>query len=67
MDSDETLHKKWSFPLRVYLVNFTKSASVDLVIFTKEIPNWRLYFLCSESASFLLKILTECNIIVYGF
>ena len=36
-----TLHKKWSFPLRISSVNATKSAAqfpTDLVTFTEEIP-----------------------------
>ena len=33
-----SLHKKWSFPLRISSVNMTKYA---------EILNWKLHFLCS--------------------
>ena len=40
---DLTLHEKWSFPLRISLVNVT----ADLVIFTEEILNGKLHFLCS--------------------
>ena len=36
-----TLHKKWSFPLKISSVNVTKSA------FTDEILNGKLHFLCS--------------------
>ena len=36
------LHKKWSFSLRISSVNVTKPA--DLVTFTKEILNGKLYF-----------------------
>ena len=44
-----TLNKKWSFPLRISSVNVTKSAGngQDLVTFTEEIRNGKLYFLCS--------------------
>ena len=45
-----TLHKKWSFPLRVSSVNVTNSAVYcDLVTITEEIRNGKLHFLCSES------------------
>ena len=40
-----SLHKKWTFPLRISSVNANKFA--DLVTFTEEIVNGRLYFLCS--------------------
>ena len=39
-----TLHKKWSFPLRISSENVT----ADLVTFTEEILNRKLYLLCSE-------------------
>ena len=39
-----TLHKKRSFPLRISLVNVTKSAVSK---FTEEILNGKLHFLCS--------------------
>ena len=43
------LHKKWSFPLRISLVNVTKTAvSWILVSFTDEIRNGGLHFLCSN-------------------
>ena len=43
-----TLHKKWSFPLRISTVNVSKFAeTADLVTFTKEILNVKLRFLCS--------------------
>ena len=38
------LYKKWSVPLRISSVN----VSADLVIFTEEILNGKLHFLCSE-------------------
>ena len=41
-----TLHKKLSFPLRVFSENVTKSAA-DLDTFPEEIPDGRLHFLCS--------------------
>ena len=43
--SDTLLHKKISFPFRIYLVNVT----ADLVTFTEEILNGKLNFLCSIS------------------
>ena len=42
---ETTLHKKWSFPLRISSVN------ADLVTFTEEILNGKLYFLCSARVS----------------
>ena len=39
---DESLHKKWSFPLRI------SSVPADLATFTEEIINVKLHFLCSE-------------------
>ena len=38
------LHKKWSFPLRISSVNVE---TADLVTFTEEILNGKLYFLCT--------------------
>ena len=37
-----SLHKKWSFPLRISSVTFP----ADLLTFTEQIPNRTLYFLC---------------------
>ena len=46
--SDASLHKKWSFPLRISSVNVTKSAvSCGFGPFTEEILNGKLHFLCS--------------------
>ena len=39
-----SLHKKWSFPLRISSVNVTKSARFTC---TEEILNGKPYFLCS--------------------
>ena len=40
-----TLHKQWSFPLRISLVNVTTlQFPVDLVTFTEEILNEKLHF-----------------------
>ena len=40
--------KKWSFTLRIFSVNVTKSAeTANLIIFTEETLNGKLYFLCS--------------------
>ena len=45
----QTLHKKRSFPLRIFSVNATKSTgNANLVTFTEEILNGKLHFLCSE-------------------
>ena len=42
------LHKKWSFPLRIYSVNVSKPQfPADLVTFTEEILNGKLHFFCS--------------------
>ena len=37
------LHKKWNFSLRIFSVNLT----ADLVTFTDEIFNGKLYIFCS--------------------
>ena len=43
-----TLHKQWSFPLRISSVNADESAvPVDFVTFTEGIVNGKLHFLCS--------------------
>ena len=52
-----TLHKKWSFPLRIFSVNVTKPQfphiywrnpdPADFLTFTEEILNEKLHFLCS--------------------
>ena len=43
-----SLHKEWNFPLRISSINVTKSAvSSGLVMFTEEIHNGKLHFLCS--------------------
>ena len=47
-----TLHKKWSFPLRICLLNVTNlQKTANLVTFTEEILNGKLHFLCSVSKS----------------
>ena len=48
--------KKRSFPLRISLLNVTKSAVScdqfpDLLIFTEEIVNRKLHFLCNTNSS----------------
>ena len=44
--------KNEGFPLRIYSVNETKSGgNADLVTFTKEILNEKLYFLFGEGSS----------------
>ena len=56
-----SLHKKWSFPLRISSVNVTKSSvscgfgpqfPKDLVTYTEEILNGKLHFLCSVISIF---------------
>ena len=43
-----SLQKNWSFPLRIFSVNVTKSVeNCCLVTFTEEILNGKLHFLCS--------------------
>ena len=45
--------RKWNFPLRVSLVNVTKSAgNCGLITFTGEILNGKFHFLCSATCSF---------------
>ena len=47
-DKKLSLHKKWSIPLRISSVNVSKPQfSANLVIFTEEIHDRKLYFLCS--------------------
>ena len=41
----QTLHIKWSFPLRIFSVNVTTAANV--ITFTEQILNGKLHFLCS--------------------
>ena len=46
---EKSLHKNWSFSLRISPVTVTKYAeTADLVTFTGEIFNGKLHFLCSE-------------------
>ena len=48
-----TMHKKWSFLVRISPVNVTKLArNFGFGTFAKEILNRRLHFLCSESTIF---------------
>ena len=48
----QTLHKKWSLPLRSSSVNVATSAeNCGFVTFSEEILNGKLYFLCSEKLS----------------
>ena len=49
-----TPHKKWSFPIRIFSVNVTKSAAADLVTSTEEILIRKLHFLCSALLWFTL-------------
>ena len=51
-----SLHKKWSFPLRISSVNMAKSASSDLVTFTEEIFNGKLRFFVQCLNNNLIKI-----------
>ena len=41
------LHKRWSFPLRISLVNVTISENANLVTFTEENLNGKLLIFCS--------------------
>ena len=46
------MHKKSSFPLRIFSLNVTKSQfAADLVTFTEEIFNGKLHFWSSEQLS----------------
>ena len=46
--ADLTLHKKWSFPLRISLVMWPNPEfPADLVTFTEEILSGKIHFLCS--------------------
>ena len=48
-----SLHKKWSFPLRISSVNVNNSAA-DLVTFTEEILNVKLCFLAVFSIKYFV-------------
>ena len=49
LGTQRSLHKNWSFPLRISSVNvLNPQFPEDLVTFTEEILNGRLHFLCSE-------------------
>ena len=49
LGTQRSLHKNWSFPLRISSVNvLNPQFPADLVTFTEEILNGRLHFLCSE-------------------
>ena len=48
-----TLHKKWSFPLRISLLMWPNpQETADLDTFTEEILNGKLHFLCSFNLMF---------------
>ena len=52
--------QKLSFPLRISSVKVTKSAGfVDLVTFTEEILNGKFHFMCSTSAVFNKRRITQ--------
>ena len=42
------MDKKRKFSLRISSANVTKSTDADLAIFTEEIHNGKIHFLCSE-------------------
>ena len=49
-----SLHKKWSFPLRISSVNVTKSAVfLGFCHIYRRNPWWKTSFLCSVSAHFI--------------
>ena len=55
--SHNTLHKEWSFPLRISSVNAT-----NLILFTEEFRNRKLHFLCSDmvrTSSFIFIYLSK--------
>ena len=57
-----TVHKKWSFPLRISSVNWPNPQfPADLVIFTEEIPNRKLHFLCIISKYLDIRKFTKCK------
>ena len=67
-----SLHKKWSFPLRIPSVNVTKSEvswhsfmaqfTADLVTFTEEILDGKLHFLYSVNALLVKPAVANSNI-----
>ena len=67
-----SLHKKWSFPLRIPSVNVTKSAvswhsflaqfAADLVTFTEAILNGKHHFLYSVNALLVKPAVANSNI-----
>ena len=50
-----SLHKKWSFPLRI------SSVTAELVTFTEEILNGKLHFLCSVSSEYSPEVHSESS------
>ena len=49
--AQQTLHKNWSFPVRVSSIRFPLQEAADLVTLTEEIFNGKPRFLCSEMIS----------------
>ena len=47
-----SLHKKWSFPLRISSVNFEICRKLDLVTFAEEVLNGRLHFSSNDYISY---------------
>ena len=47
-----SLHKKWSFPLKIPPVNKNPQETVDLDTYTDEILNRKLSFFCSVFTTF---------------
>ena len=60
-NSRKTLHKKWSFPLRISSAMWPKPQfPAVLATFTEETLNWKLHFLCNEK-KFSLALLHARN------
>ena len=57
---NNTLHKKWSFLLRISSVNVTKSARDCKNPEWKEILDGKLHFLCSDNTIYYNKMLICC-------
>ena len=71
----QSLHKKRFFALKIFRVHVTKSSFLpvsskivvptDLVTFTEQTLNRKLYFLCRECAPFVSKIYGSLHLLRY--
>ena len=63
-----TLHKKWSFSLRIFSVNVTKSAvSCGYGHIYEEIFNGKLHFLCSDNDERFDALTRSCRSLTWSY